>query len=106
MTALLLAGALLLDAMVGEPKWLWSRLTHPVVLMGRLIDVLERRFNRGVARKAVGAGVLIVLVLVSACLGLALESVPLGPVFSLLLAAILLAQNSLGAVPDRAAARE
>lgn len=81
--------------MVGEPKWLWSRLTHPVVLMGRLIDVLERRFNRSVARKAVGAGVLIVLVLVSACLGLALESVPLGPVFSLLLAAILLAQNSL-----------
>ncbi|MDA8723042.1 cobalamin biosynthesis protein, partial [Planktomarina temperata] len=26
--------ALVLDALLGEPKWLWSRMPHPAVLMG------------------------------------------------------------------------
>ena len=33
MTAAILAAALLLDALLGEPKWLWSRVPHPAVLM-------------------------------------------------------------------------
>jgi adenosylcobinamide-phosphate synthase len=41
--AALLFGAILLDLAIGDPRWL----PHPVVTMGRLIDALERRWNRG-----------------------------------------------------------
>ena len=43
---LILAAALALDALVGDPPWLWRRLPHPVALIGRLIDRLERKLNR------------------------------------------------------------
>ena len=36
-TAAILVLAMLLDAALGEPAWLWRRLPHPAVLMGRLI---------------------------------------------------------------------
>ena len=36
-TAAMLSLALLLDAVFGEPEWLWSRLTHPAVLMGKAV---------------------------------------------------------------------
>ena len=42
----LLAGAMVLDALLGEPDWLWRRLPHPVVLGGRAITWLDRRLNR------------------------------------------------------------
>ena len=31
--------ALVLDALLGEPKWLWSRMPHPAVLMGTTTSV-------------------------------------------------------------------
>jgi adenosylcobinamide-phosphate synthase len=37
---------LVLEACVGYPKWLQRGLPHPVVALGRLIDALERRWNR------------------------------------------------------------
>lgn len=43
--AILLA-ALALDALAGDPMWLYRRVPHPVVLIGRLIGVLETRLNR------------------------------------------------------------
>ena len=36
--AWLLFFALILDAVLGEPKWLWSRVRHPAVLMGNFIS--------------------------------------------------------------------
>ncbi|MEO0917867.1 MAG: adenosylcobinamide-phosphate synthase, partial [Pseudomonadota bacterium] len=33
--ASLLAIAMVLDAILGEPDWLWSRVRHPAVLMGQ-----------------------------------------------------------------------
>ncbi|MFQ3788404.1 adenosylcobinamide-phosphate synthase CbiB [Halomonas sp. A29] len=42
----LLIGAILLDLVLGDPRWL----PHPVVAMGRLIAALERRWNRGSPR--------------------------------------------------------
>ncbi|WP_111414656.1 adenosylcobinamide-phosphate synthase CbiB [Billgrantia lactosivorans] len=42
----LLLGAIALDLLIGDPRWL----PHPVVAMGRLIEVLERRWNRGAHR--------------------------------------------------------
>ena len=47
MSALLLVPALLLDAAMGEPKFLWSRLPHPAVLMGRAVAFAELRLIMG-----------------------------------------------------------
>ena len=47
MSATLLIPALLLDAALGEPRWLWDRYPHPAVLMGRLIGWADKRFNHG-----------------------------------------------------------
>lgn len=91
--ALLLICAMLLDAALGEPDWLWSRLTHPAVLMGRLISKLEKRFNTGSARRLKGTLCLVGLVAFTATLGALLAL--LGPLVEILVAAILLAQRSL-----------
>ena len=49
----LLLGALLLalalDALLGDPRRLWRRLPHPVVVMGRAIARLEERWLDGAA---------------------------------------------------------
>ena len=52
--ALGLAAGMLLDGWLGEPRWLWNRLPHPAVLMGRAVGALERRWNTGRHRKAKG----------------------------------------------------
>ncbi|MAN13886.1 MAG: adenosylcobinamide-phosphate synthase [Dinoroseobacter sp.] len=93
MSAALLIPALLLDGVMGEPKWLWSRVPHPAVLMGRLIGWCDTRFNDGT--RARGALVLAALVLAAGLAGWLIAALPLGWLWSMLLAAILLAQRSL-----------
>jgi len=67
--AALLFTALILDALLGEPRWLWSRLPHPAVLMGRLIDAADQRLNPGAARRAKGSALVIGLCAIgAACL--------------------------------------
>ena len=85
--------AMLLDAWLGEPRWLWSRAPHPAVLMGRLIGWADARFNRGAARRLKGVAVMVVLGLGALGLGAALAA--LGPVVEVIVAAILIAQRSL-----------
>lgn len=92
-TAALLVVALLLDAALGEPEWLWSRLPHPAVLMGRAVATLDRWLNRGAARVAKGALALALLALGALLLGAAIAWA--GPVAEAIAAAILLAQRSL-----------
>ncbi|MFD2738163.1 adenosylcobinamide-phosphate synthase CbiB [Sulfitobacter aestuarii] len=92
-TALLLVCALLLDALFGEPDWLWQRLPHPAVLMGRAVAFLDKRLNQGRSRFAKGALSVALLVLAAGLLGALLSL--LGPLVEILLAAILLAQRSL-----------
>lgn len=43
---LVLLIALALDAMLGEMPWLFGRLPHPVVVIGRAIAFFDRRLNR------------------------------------------------------------
>lgn len=95
LTAMLLLAALLLDAWAGEPRWLWSRLPHPAVMMGRAVAALDRGLNRGRARRARGVLALLLLAGGAGALGLGLAALPFGWVAELLLAAILLAQRSL-----------
>ncbi|MQY42156.1 cobalamin biosynthesis protein [Epibacterium sp. SM1969] len=92
-TALLLIFALLLDALLGEPRWLWSHLPHPAVVMGRLVGALDKTFNAGTAKKA--KGVLAVLLLVAAGIALGCLLSLGGPIVIIPVAAILLAQRSL-----------
>lgn len=45
MNGIALILALVLDRTIGEPKWLWDRLSHPVVWFGKFIEFVEKRFN-------------------------------------------------------------
>lgn len=95
MTATLLVGALVLDALMGEPDALWRRVPHPAVLMGRLIGWCDGRFNRGGQRRARGVAVILTLVAGAWGLGAIVAALPFGPVLEMLAAAVLLAQKSL-----------
>lgn len=94
MSAGLLLGAMALDAVMGEPRWLWSRVPHPAVLMGRLIGWADMRFNTG-PRWHNGVLVVMGLVAGAALIGVVIEALPLGWLWSLVGGAILLAQKSL-----------
>ncbi len=95
--AALLLAALVLDALFGEPRWLWSRLPHPAVLMGRAVGYADARFNAGPHRRLKGALAFAALGAASLALGAGLAALPGGAVIETLLAAILLSQNSLAA---------
>jgi adenosylcobinamide-phosphate synthase len=95
MSAALLIPALLLDAALGEPRWLWDRFPHPAVLMGRLIGGADRRFNAGRFRRAKGALVMAGLGLGALVLGGLIAALPDFGLIEIILAAILLAQRSL-----------
>lgn len=91
--AFMLCLALLLDAALGEPAWLWSRVPHPAVLMGRLVGRLDAVLNNGTSKRLKGVVCAGVLVVVSASIGWGLSLG--GPVVEIIAAAILLAQKSL-----------
>ncbi len=95
MSAALLLPALLLDAAMGEPKWLWSRFSHPAVLMGRAVGWLDARLNTGEARRAKGVVALTLLVAGAAVVGGVIAAIPDGGLLEVIVAAILLAQRSL-----------
>lgn len=100
---LILLLAIAFDAILGDPPWLYRALPHPVVILGRGIDWLDRRLNRetaaNVARR--GAGALAVLILVGAAvatgwiLSAAFAHLPFGWVLEGLAMSSLVAQKSL-----------
>ncbi|WP_170419048.1 adenosylcobinamide-phosphate synthase CbiB [Ruegeria atlantica] len=92
-TAFLLVCAMCLDAALGEPDWLWSRIRHPAVIIGTAIGWLDQRLNRGTNRRLKGVAIVLLLIFGAVILGRALTL--FGPVIEIILAAILLAQKSL-----------
>jgi adenosylcobinamide-phosphate synthase len=100
---LVLVGALILDALIGDPDWLWRRWPHPVAWIGRLIAWGDRALNREDrserARRAAGALALAALILLALAAGwvteTALRALPGGPAWVALAASVLLAQRSL-----------
>jgi adenosylcobinamide-phosphate synthase len=97
LAALLLA--LALDALSGDPEWLYRRLPHPVAVIGRATAALEARWldpaaparqqrRRGLAASlvVVAAGALVGLALQSLCLRLPHGWVALGVLMSSLIA--------------------
>jgi adenosylcobinamide-phosphate synthase len=100
----LLFGALVLalavDALLGDPKWLWGRVPHPVVAIGRAIACLERRWldvrapaadqarrGRVASLLVIGATVLVALAVQELCLRLPLGWLLLGIAMSTQVAA-------------------
>ena len=99
----LLPLALVVDRVLGDTPLVWSRAPHPVVLMGRAIDALDRRLNvealSPASRRRRGAAALVALVMAAAAIGalltLLLSWTPFGWAGEALLASALLAQKSL-----------
>jgi adenosylcobinamide-phosphate synthase len=86
--------AMVLDAVFGEPRILWSRWPHPAVLMGRAVGWLEARLNRGEFRYLRGVLAVVALVAGAGALGWVLAALP-GIVAEVVVGAVLLAQRSL-----------
>lgn len=95
--------ALALDALTGDPAWLWTRLPHPVALVGGLIGLADRRLNRDGApageRRLIGAVFALALIAAAALSGWLIASVlrllGVGLVGEVIAASMLLAGRSL-----------
>jgi len=95
--------ALLIEAVLGYPDWLTRHIGHPVVWMGRLIDLLDARLNRPTwtARSRRGAGALALLILIiavavpSVVLDCGIRALPFGTLAVAFAASTLIAQRSL-----------
>ena len=85
---------MLLDAILGEPRWLWSKVPHPAVLIGRLIGWCDIKFNKGDHHRLMGSMTIVELCILAGGIGWILQLLP-GNVIDILILAILLAQKSL-----------
>ena len=94
-TLTLLLIALLLDAILGEPDWLWSRFPHPATVMGRCVEWLDDHLNHGQNRRNAGIVTIAILTLGALALSLFIKSIPDAGLLEAILAAVLLAQRSL-----------
>src|SRR6516165_7110821 len=95
--------ALLIEAMAGYPDRLVRSIGHPVIWMGGLIAVLERRWNRETAapalRRTLGAVVVVLLVGIVGVAAFIIERgvlmLPFGLLGAGILGSTLIAQRSL-----------
>ncbi len=102
-TASPLLAAMLLDAVIGDPRWFYRIIPHPTVVMGRVLASCDRLLNRPalgvIGRRAAGAVSTLAVVAAFGGLG-ALISAGLnrwwgGFWVEALLVSVLIAQNSL-----------
>ena len=98
----MLALALAIDRLVGDPKWLWSHVPHPIVLMGRAIEFLDARLNRPLGfEEERRRGILVLAILLGAAVmagllvHLVVRRLPLGFLPEALIVSVFLAQKSL-----------
>jgi adenosylcobinamide-phosphate synthase len=97
------AAALAVEACVGYPQALYARIAHPVVWIGRLIETLERRWNKPQlgdgARRALGIVTMTIVAGGAAAVGYAIQAaaqqIPFGAVIVIVIATVGLAQRSL-----------
>ena len=97
--------ALILERLIGYPKPLLETIRHPVIWMGKLIDLFDRRLNRTDPAAAVAQGrrsvfslalLLLVTLIPTAIIGALLRQLPGGWIIEAVLATALLAQKELG----------
>lgn len=102
-TLFVVIAALALDAVIGDPDWLWRRIPHPVAWIGAVIGWLDRLLNRDdwtpLQRKMAGVAAVIVLVCLAGIIGFffaeVLRPITGGNLLLALIASILIAQHSL-----------
>jgi len=96
--------ALVLDALIGDPDWLWRRLPHPIVIFGWLIDRCEKIGNRldcsPAVRRVNGFVSIFLLLALAIFIGLMIAQLchflgEIGIVLEAALASLFLAQKSL-----------
>ncbi len=93
--------ALLLDAAIGWPNWLFRRIGHPVTWLGAVISALEARWNRGANSRRFASGlgcvcvVLVLIILPAMLVQTMLPSGALGVVLGAVLAWPWVAARSL-----------
>lgn len=96
--------ALLFERLVGYPRPLLRLIRHPVVWMGALIALLDRRLNHpnAIGNERRRAGILMLAILLAVTLAIAIAirwglwQIPYGWVIEAILATTLLAQKELG----------
>jgi adenosylcobinamide-phosphate synthase len=98
----ILAGALLVEAAVGYPTWLYRAIRHPVVWIGTLLGWLDQWMNddRASDSQRRGAGVLALAIILAVAVppAAAIQAIAVWaqvPVLLMLLGSSLLAQRSL-----------
>ena len=91
----LISVALLLDSLMGEPRWLWSRLPHPVRIMGVCISKIDGALNSGSFKRAKGVAALLALLALFTGVGWGLALLPDRGVVEIVGAAILIGHRSL-----------
>ncbi len=93
--------ALLLDWFIGDPKSLWKHVPHPIVLIGKGVDILDQRFNQSnlseTAARRRGATALLILVAAALLGGNLLAKLfgfigPIGWLLEIVLVSIFIAQ--------------
>ena len=87
--------ALILDAFLGEPFCILSKIPHPTVLMGRIIKWCELKYNNGINRKNKGILFIAFMVIFLAIFGYLIERLPFSAIWKILIVAILLSHKSL-----------
>jgi adenosylcobinamide-phosphate synthase len=90
---MILALAMILDAVIGEPRGLWERVPHPAVLMGHAVGWIDETLNTGEQKRLKGIAAMLVLGAAALALGWGLHWLGWG--VELLVVAIFLAQRSL-----------
>jgi adenosylcobinamide-phosphate synthase len=74
-----MAVAMAVDALLGWPAWLFARIGHPVTWLGRLISAVDAGWNRTsdppAFRRAAGIAAALFVIVLSAALGWALQSI-------------------------------
>ena len=67
---------MILDAAFGEPKWLWDRIPHPAVLMGRAVGYADEKLNKDQNKRIKGIISVATLSFGAIILGLILTAIP------------------------------
>ncbi|WP_025899670.1 adenosylcobinamide-phosphate synthase CbiB [Sneathiella glossodoripedis] len=95
--------ALVIDLLIGDPKWLYRKIPHPVVLIGNFISTLEKHLllmrSSWIVQVVLGTALVIVVVLITGFLGgiiaSLLGSLPFGGILIAVVASTLIACRGL-----------
>jgi adenosylcobinamide-phosphate synthase len=104
-----MAVAMVVDALLGWPSWLFVRIGHPVTWLGWLISAIDTAWNRPSDpppfRRAAGLAGALVVIALSVALGWALQSLlPLGSIQIVLVGLLAWPLVALRSLHDHVAA--